>query len=150
MQQIPGSTHLRQELVILGAVQDSGIDKGWYHDGALRELRQPQRLLYPVADVELGVGGVPQALADIDGGEVGCAAVPQPHQLLVLGLGLVGAASRVAGLTPLAVVTVWKEVETPEVVGPQAQAQLEGLLHEVLGRLLKLGLCHVSDFVYWQ
>lgn len=139
--------HLGLELLGLVPVQWPGVDIDRHRVWTFRQHGDPQGLLDTVADVELGQGGVPQALMQVDGGEEGSAALPQPQHLVVLRLGLQGALPRVAGLIPAVVAAVGEQVEAPTTARTLADAEADGLLHEASTSLLELVLCQVANLL---
>lgn len=75
---------------------------------------------------------------EVDGGEKGSAALPQPHHLVILLLGLCGALSCVLRFIPAVVEAIGEQVEAPAAAWTLANAEAEGPVHEAAAGLLEL------------
>ncbi|KAG7219650.1 hypothetical protein INR49_018926 [Caranx melampygus] len=134
------------ELLGLIPVQRPGVDVDRHRVRTFWQRCHPQRLLDTVADKQCSAGGVPQALVEVDGGEEGGAALPQPQHLVVLLLGLGGALPRVVGFVPAVVEAVGEQVEAPAPARTLADAEVDGPLHEAAAGMLELALSHFGNF----
>lgn len=132
----PCSYH-SEEGQCLVPVAQSQVDKGGEVVFPGRERCDTQRLSDSVlGEVQIDVT-VAMVLPDGHRGEERTAAVPQPLKLIVPQPFQQGAEATVVLLMQVVVVTVRVEVETPEGVWTESNAQLDRPLHEGLGALLK-------------
>lgn len=132
-------------------VEGSGVDKDGQCEVGPSNGGDPHGLLHSIVNEFDGVDGGLKFMVQVDGGVQGSAFLPQPHQVVVADVLHI----RTLTCVPLRlllvaiVVTVRKQVETPQTVRSPTFGQGQGQIHEGQPTPLKTFLSLLLHFAFW-